>query len=106
MEQKFKLGDIVRYNGNIYQIVGIQIWKQSHIYDVKCLKNNFPDEPVSSAIGSCAEDEMELVDFTEPADKQQWIDKACEWLHEQKEMVGVSFAEDFYDRFKKAMKGE
>ena len=66
MKQKFKIDDVVKYNGNIYQIVGIKMGKQSLIYDVKCLKNNFPDEPVSSSIGSCAEDKMELVDFTEP----------------------------------------
>ena len=35
--------------------------------------------------------------------KSQWIDKACEWLKEQEEMVGISFQDDFYERFKKAM---
>lgn len=80
MKQKFKIDDIVKYNGNIYQIVGLKMGKQSLIYDVKCLKNNSPDEPVSSAIGSCAEDKMELVDFNEPTEKQQWIEKACKWL--------------------------
>ena len=82
MKQKFKIDDIVKYNGNIYQIVGLKMGKQSLIYDVKCLKNNFPDEPVSSSIGSCAEDKMELVDFNEPTEKQQRIKKACEWLKE------------------------
>lgn len=71
MKQKFKIDYIVKYNGNIYQIVGLKMGKQSLIYDVKCLKNNFPDEPVSSSIGSCAEDKMELVDFNEPTEKQQ-----------------------------------
>lgn len=83
MEQKFKIDDIVKYNGNIYQIVGLRMEKQSLIYDVKCLKNNFPDEPVSSSIGSCAEDKMELVDFNEPTEKQQWIEKACDWPEKQ-----------------------
>lgn len=32
------------------------------------------------------------------------IDKACEWLIEQKEMIGISFQEDFIERFKMAMK--
>lgn len=80
MKQKFKIDDIVKYNGNIYQIVGLKMGKQNLLYDVKCLKNNFPDEPVSSSIGSCAEDKMELVDFTEPTEKQKWIEKACSWL--------------------------
>ena len=31
------------------------------------------------------------------------IEKALNWLKEQKEMVGVSFQDDFYERFKKAM---
>lgn len=37
------------------------------------------------------------------ADKTM-IDKACEWLIEQKEMIGISFQEDFIERFKMAMK--
>lgn len=37
------------------------------------------------------------------ADKTM-IDKACEWLIEQKEMIGISFQEDFIERFKIAMK--
>lgn len=32
--------------------------------------------------------------------------KAIEWLREQDEMIGVSFREDFLERFKKYMKGE
>ena len=38
--------------------------------------------------------------------EEQMIDKACEWLKEQDEMVGVSFEEDFIERFKNYMKGE
>lgn len=37
------------------------------------------------------------------ADKTM-IDKTCEWLIEQKEMIGISFQEDFIERFKIAMK--
>jgi hypothetical protein len=36
----------------------------------------------------------------------QMIGKACDWLKEQDEMVGVSFEEDFIERFKNYMKGE
>ena len=32
------------------------------------------------------------------------IKNACEWLIEQKEMIGISFQEDFIERFKIAMK--
>ena len=36
------------------------------------------------------------------ADKTM-IEKACEWLKHQEEMIGVSFEEDFIERFKKEM---
>ena len=36
--------------------------------------------------------------------KEQWIKKACDWLREQKEMIGISFQEDFIERFKMVMK--
>ena len=36
--------------------------------------------------------------------KEQWIEKACNWLREQKEMIGISFQEDFIERFKLEMK--
>lgn len=36
------------------------------------------------------------------ADKTM-IEKACEWLLQQEEMIGVSFHEDFIERFKVAM---
>lgn len=35
--------------------------------------------------------------------EQQMIDKACEWLKQQEEMIGISFENDFIERFKKAM---
>ena len=31
------------------------------------------------------------------------IKRACEWLKHQEEMIGVSFEEDFIERFKNAM---
>lgn len=34
---------------------------------------------------------------------QSAIDKASEWLEEQEEFIGISFQEDFIERFKKAM---
>ena len=35
---------------------------------------------------------------------RQMIEKACNWLREQKEMIGISLQEDFIERFKMAMK--
>lgn len=37
------------------------------------------------------------------ADKTM-IQKVCEWLKEQEEMIGISFHEDFIERLKQAMK--
>lgn len=34
------------------------------------------------------------------------IEKACNWLLHQEEMIGISFENDFIERFKKAMKEE
>ena len=31
------------------------------------------------------------------------IEKACNWLLHQEEMIGISFEDDFIERFKKAM---
>lgn len=35
--------------------------------------------------------------------KQIQTNQACEWLLHQEEMIGISFEEDFIERFKKAM---
>lgn len=35
--------------------------------------------------------------------KKEIIGKACEWLLHQEEMIGISFEDDFIERFKKAM---
>lgn len=35
-----------------------------------------------------------------------FIEKAISWLKEQDEMIGISFEEDFIERFKKYMKGK
>ena len=35
---------------------------------------------------------------------KQWLEKACSWLREQTELIGISFQEDFIERFKIAMK--
>lgn len=35
-----------------------------------------------------------------------FIEKAISWLKEQDEMIGVSFQEDFLERFQKYMEGE
>lgn len=38
--------------------------------------------------------------------RKQAIIDACEWLKEQEEMIGVSFQEDFIERFRKEMREE
>lgn len=35
--------------------------------------------------------------------RKDLTNKACEWLKHQEEMIGISFEEDFIERFKKAM---
>ena len=47
------------------------------------------------ASGAC----MRMARYVE----QKLIEKACEWLLHQEEMVGISFEDDFIKRFKKAM---
>mgnify|MGYP003506883745 CR=1 FL=1 len=32
-----------------------------------------------------------------------FLEKACKWLLRQEEMIGISFENDFIERFKKAM---
>lgn len=36
-------------------------------------------------------------------EKQQLVEKACEWLLQQEEIIGISFTDDFIVRFRKAM---
>ena len=31
------------------------------------------------------------------------VERVCEWLRDQKEMIGISFTEDFIERFKQDM---
>ena len=49
-----------------------------------------------------AERRIGVIEGAEWADKTM-IEKALNWLKEQKEMVGVSFQDEFYERFKQAM---
>ena len=37
--------------------------------------------------------------------KEKMMEKACEWLKEQEEMVGVSFQNDFIEHFRNYMEG-
>ena len=36
--------------------------------------------------------------------EKKLIEIACKWLREQKEMIGISFQEDYIERFKTEMK--
>ena len=49
------------------------------------------------------EETMKTVQAYNAYKEKQWIEKACNWLREQKEMIGISFQEDFIERFKIAM---
>lgn len=49
------------------------------------------------------EDEGGIENFVEYVRKDAFIEKACEWLKEQDEMIGISFQQDFIENFKKAM---
>lgn len=70
---KFKINDIIEYKDRIYQIVGITSGCDcdSFIYDVKCLKIMKGDDEVVTGIGSCAEDMMKLVDFTNSISQEE-----------------------------------
>lgn len=45
------------------------------------------------------------LDFVEAAEwtDRTMIEKACEWLIQQEEMIGILFENDFIERFEKAM---
>ena len=64
----------------------------------------------SDAIGLSTFDDFDYIDIQGAFEKgAEWadetmIEKACKWLIEQKEMIGISFQEDFIERFKMAMK--
>lgn len=45
---------------------------------------------------------MQMAEWKE----KQMIEKAVEWLKEQEELIGVSFQDDFLERFQNYMKGE
>lgn len=76
---KFKVGDHVKYNGNIYRIHNIETNGTFFIYDVVCVKNNFSDELPVVSLGMAAEDYMTLVDFYSH-EKEEWLDDVCKWL--------------------------
>lgn len=50
----------------------------------------------------CSDEFTSFILGAEWADKTM-IEKACEWLIQQEEMIGISFENDFIERFKKAM---
>lgn len=72
----------------------IDYWYQKYLQEKKRADN------LQSAI-EVAEDHAYLAG--QEAMREQMIDKAAEWLKEQDEMVGISFQDDFIERFKKEM---
>lgn len=64
----------------------------------KLLENAKKDVPISAMGSFCKGVEAGAI-----IGCQMLLDKACEWLLQQEEMIGVSFHEDFIERFKQAM---
>lgn len=56
-KNKFKIGDRIKYRGDIYRIVGISDW----CYNVYPIEYTDPED-VKTGIGFCAENDMELYD--------------------------------------------
>ena len=59
---------------------------------------------VGSVTFSSPSDVIHFENGAKWADEHPNLEKACNWLREQKEMIGISFQEDFIERFKMAMK--
>lgn len=51
----------------------------------------------------CKEEQVGMNELGMMWRKQALIKKACEWLIHQEEMIGISFEDDFIERFKKAI---
>ena len=85
----------------------IEYWKGEETDPVKFL-NHFrcTTEPIGGGTEFDASGELVSYDAAIAAisiAEKAIIEKACEWLKHQKEMIGVSFEEDFTERFKNAM---
>lgn len=76
---KFKIGDHVMYQGNIYKIHSIETNHMNFIYNVVCVKNIIPYDSIAVSLGMAAEDDMSLVDFY-PPEKEEWLNDVCKWL--------------------------
>jgi hypothetical protein len=74
------------------------------------MKANAPEKIYFSSIEDGTHYYTEAIPFEreyiEYVRKDAFIEKASEWIKEQDEMVGISFTEDFIERFKNHMKGE
>lgn len=93
--------------GGIIMDYIIKHWEEKETNPIKFI-NHFrcTTEPIGG--GTEHDDEGELVHYEAAISaifiaKKELINKACEWLKHQEEMVGVSFEEDFIERFKNAM---
>lgn len=54
MKHKFKIGNRIKYRGDIYRIIGINDWG----YDVHVIEYTNPED-VKTGIGFCVENDME-----------------------------------------------
>ncbi len=87
-------------------------WKKDN--DIKLIEMNINEAPEKLYIsykgygvfgndGSTERIRNSQIEYTHT---DAFIEKAVEWLKEQDEIIGVSFQEDFLERFKNYMKGE
>ena len=109
INSKFNVDDVIAYNGNIYKITGIEGTASNYRYNVDCLQNVLYDDTPCTTIGMLAESYMKPFKF-DPSilslGKELWIKKAVTFLKEQDEMIGISFTDDFIERFKQHMESE
>lgn len=109
---KYKAGDYIKYNGNVYRIDSVDGTKNNYqyIYNVTCIVNNFKDEPYALSIGSSADDiikhaydsrkDIGLLDGNDTS----FIDAACKYILENhKELLENKDVEAFVKNFRNHM---
>ena len=73
-------------------------------FAAECTKDTFYPNDYDGYESSCNQSYIagNYITGANWADKTM-VEKAAEWLREQEEMVGISFPDDFIERFKQAM---
>lgn len=85
----------------------IEYWKEKESDSIEFLKHfRCTTEPIGGSTEYDDNGELVYYDAAIVAvglEKRNIIHKAIEWLKQQDEMIGISFEEDFIERFKNAM---